>query len=117
MDGVYEIAINVSCMTSSSSLQSASVSGLIDRSMPFVVAQSPKNGAAYEFGGEISVVFSEPIDCLPPYSFTAALNLPTRTLGGSDLASSCQHDTLVIYILASSGVTVCLVACIVAILW
>jgi hypothetical protein len=98
-------------MTSIRSFQSASVSGLIDRSMPFVVAQSPKNGGPYEFGGEISVVFNEPIDCLPPYSFAAVLKLPSRILEGSDLAFSCQYDTLGIYILASSGVTVCLVAC------
>jgi hypothetical protein len=115
VDGAYELAIDVTCMapssgviTGSSSFQSAAVSGLIDRSTPFVVSETPVNGTgAYRYKDDISLVFNERINCELPYTFAAELKLPHRTLKGSDLSSSCQHDRLVIYILASSGVTVC----------
>jgi hypothetical protein len=116
VDGTYELAINVTCMapssgviTGSSSFQSAAVSGIIDRSVPFVVSATPVNGSeTYRYKDAISLLFNERINCELPYTFTAELKLPTRILNGSDLSVLCQSsNVLFISISSSSGLTVC----------
>ncbi len=88
------------------------VSGLVDRTAPVKFGQGslPSNNAYFP-GDEISVAFSEEIDCSQPYSFLVQLKLstiPSKTLTPTTgLAVLCKFNKLSFDFTSSAGVSVC----------
>ena len=122
-DGAYEIAVRTTCRVSSlktlpgaDSFVSRPVSGIVDRTAPVKFGQGslPSNNAYFP-GNEISIAFSEEIDCTQPYSFSAQLKLstiPSKTLTpATGLAVLCKFNRLSFDFTSNAGVSVCLNIC------
>jgi hypothetical protein len=94
------------------SFVSKPVSGLVDRTLPTKFGQGslPSNNAYFP-GDEISIAFSEEIDCSQPYNFLVQLKLstiPSKTLTpATGLAVICKFNKLSFDFTSSAGVSVC----------
>jgi hypothetical protein len=117
-DGAYELIVRTKCRASTSkalpgadSFMSKPVSGLVDRTAPTKFGQGslPSNNAYFP-GNEISIAFSEEIDCSQPYTFVAQLKLstvPSKILTPTTgLAVLCKFNKLSFDFTSSAGVSV-----------
>ncbi len=84
--------------------------GRIDRTPPEKFGQGllPANGK-YLPGDEISVTFTENIDCHEPFTFSVTMTVetnPVQVLQGSDLPLYCDGNKIVVEISSASSFTV-----------